>query len=249
MSRRLPSSHLQGIPSPSGGKHWPETVWDLVRVARDSTGDRREEARQELLTAYYKPVYRFFGRVLRVGPDRVQDLTQEFFARFLEKDFLRNVKHEKSFQNFLKLACRRHYINWCEAERTRRGGSRPNVPLDEFGSSVEAPMEEGQFGSLLDEELRGALLGEAMSAVRQALVKEGKEKTWEVFEARASAESGAATGYASLAKRFSLSVYDVGNRIAAARKLFRSELLAVARRRCGDSKAALEELGLQKYVD
>jgi DNA-directed RNA polymerase specialized sigma24 family protein len=249
MSRRLPSSHLKGLPSPSGAKFWPETVWDLVRVARDASGQEREIARKQLLTAYYKPVYRFFGRVLRVGTGRVQDLTQDFFTRFIEKDFLRNVKQEKNFQNFLKLACRRHYINWCEAERVRQGGSRPNVPLDEFGSSAEAPLEEGPFGSILDEELMKSLLASAMDAVREKLVAEGKQKTWSVFEARTNPSKGEADDYASLAKKFSITVYDVGNRLAAGRKLFREALIDVARRRCGDPHEALAALGLQKHVE
>ncbi|MEK7469457.1 MAG: hypothetical protein AAB074_18945 [Planctomycetota bacterium] len=249
MSRRVPSSHLAGLPSPSGGKFWPQTAWDLVRRARDASGAEREEARKQLLTSYYKPVYRFFGRVLRVGAGRVQDLTQEFFARFIEKDFLKNVKREKSFQNFLKLACRRHYINWCEAERLRHGGSRPNVPLDEFGSSVEAPLEEERFGRLLDDELRAALLAGAMESVRATLMADGREKTWRVFSARTNPPRGESAAYAELAKQFSISVFDVGNRVAAARKLFREALLDSVRRNCGDPEEVLSDLGLKKFLD
>lgn len=248
MSRRLPSSHLKGLPSPPAGKFWPETVWDLVRAARDGAAEEREIARRELLTAYYKPVYRFFGRVLGAGADRVQDVTQDFFARFIEKDFLKGIRHEKSFQAFLKLACRRHYINWCEAERVRRGGSRAVVPLDESGAPLAAPLAEEAFDGMLDAELRDELLNQALESTRTRLTASGREKAWAVFAAKTAPRDGEAADYASLARRFSISVYDVGNRLAAARKVFREALLDLARRRCGDPSEALAELGLQDWV-
>ncbi len=248
MSRRLGSTNLKGLPSPSAGKYWPATAWELVRKARDAGGREREEARRQLLTLYYKPVHRFFARVLRVGASRLEDVTQEFFTRFIEKDFLKNLRHEKCFSNFLKVACRRHYINWCEAERVRQGGSSPKVSLDEFGSSVDRPLEEGHFSSLLDEELRASFLEEAMQRVKESLTAGGKEEAWKIFEARTRVDGGAPPDYATLSKQFGIKVFDIRNRIAAARKIFREALLQIARERSDDGQRELEELGLMAFL-
>ncbi|MEK7469023.1 MAG: sigma-70 family RNA polymerase sigma factor [Planctomycetota bacterium] len=249
MSRQPGSSHLKGFPSPSASKFWPATLWEVVRKARGAAGLDREEARKHLLTLYYKPVYRFFQRVLRVSASRVEDVTQDFFTRFIEKDFLKNLRHEKSFSNFLKVACRRHYINWCEAERVRKGGSRPNVSLDEFGSSIENPLTEAHFATLFDQELRSSFLNEAMGLVRERLVAADRESTWKVFEARTRIDGGEPADYEALSKRFSMKVYDVRNRLTAARKEFREAVYEIACRHFGDARQELESMGMLKYVE
>jgi RNA polymerase sigma factor (sigma-70 family) len=243
------SRDLAGLPSPSDGKPWPATIWELVRAARGGAGADRAKARERLVTLYYKPIYRFFQRVLRAGSGRVEDITQDFFARFIEKDWLKNVRYEKSFRSFLKVACRRHYINWCEAERARKPAAGTPVPIDEFGSSAEFPLAPGRFESLLDEGLRAAYIDHATTATKDRLLRAGKEDTWRVFEARTQGSEDRPADYGSLAKAFGVRVYDVRNRLSAARKIFREALYDLARERSDDARRELEELGLLKYAE
>src|SRR5262249_47503652 len=93
------------------------------------------EALAALCRAYWYPLYAFLRR--EVGSaDRAEELTQEFFARLLEKDFLSAVDRARGrFRSFL-LACCRHFLsNQRDHDRAeKRGGGRPPVSLDLRGA-------------------------------------------------------------------------------------------------------------------
>ena len=54
---------LNGFPSAREG-HWPSTMWEFVRAARDGTTQEQKQALDRLVMDYYKPVYRFYERVM-----------------------------------------------------------------------------------------------------------------------------------------------------------------------------------------
>ena len=64
---------------PTGG--FPTTRWSLVVAAADPAAS---EALAGLCSAYWYPVYAFIRRNGH-GPDDALDLTQDYFARLLEK--------------------------------------------------------------------------------------------------------------------------------------------------------------------
>ena len=234
---------------PSRTTAWPSTVWATIREIRGGSPEERRTALDELLRLYYQPVHRFFQRVLRIQGPRLDDVTQEFFTRFIEKDFLKNVTVEKSFQGFLKLACRRHYINWCEAERAARARSGDMARLqDRDGSSFEIPIPEERFSSMVDEELRRWYLDEAMVRTRKELLRQGKETYFRIFEARSGLDGSALADYQSLSRRFEISIFDIRNHLTAARKIFRAALEALASERSEDPREELRELGLDRHL-
>jgi RNA polymerase sigma factor (sigma-70 family) len=239
MSRppRRPTT-LTGTPASAA---WPETPWELVRRARTGEPAARRHARDTLLARYYKPVNRFFRRALRTPSDRADDVTQDFFARFMEKDALKRITHETSFRSFLKVACRRHYINWRQAERLRRAR-----PLDE---SAEPLHDEDACARMLDDELRAHYLEEALAATKKCLQERGKPGVWAVFEARVRFDGAQQEGYAELAGRLGLSILEVRGRLRMARAVFRDSLVEVARQRAEDPESELRELDLLKYVE
>jgi RNA polymerase sigma-70 factor (ECF subfamily) len=62
-----------------------------------------------------------------------EDLTQEFFARFLAKDYLASVDQRKGqFRSFL-LASLKHFLanEWDKSQRQKRGGGQPIFLIDE----------------------------------------------------------------------------------------------------------------------
>jgi RNA polymerase sigma-70 factor (ECF subfamily) len=104
-----------------------ETRWSLVLGARDHD----DRALALLCQAYWYPLYAY---VRRRGhrPDEAQDLTQEFFTRLLEKDWLAAVDPERGrFRSFL-LAAMGHFLanEWHRARTRRRGGDRTFVSFD-----------------------------------------------------------------------------------------------------------------------
>lgn len=63
------------------------THWSLVLAAGDPEDSASQQALAELCQAYWYPIYAYVRH--RVSDtDQAQDLTQEFFARLLEKHSL-----------------------------------------------------------------------------------------------------------------------------------------------------------------
>src|SRR5262249_19335073 len=115
------------------------TRWTLVRAARDPSAPEAREALASLCAVYWYPLYAFIRRRGH-DADEAQDLTQEFFARFLEKDGLASVDEGKGrFRSFLLAACKHFLSNARDRARAlKRGGGR--APL-----SIDAAAAEGRY--------------------------------------------------------------------------------------------------------
>jgi RNA polymerase sigma factor (sigma-70 family) len=114
---------------PSG--RFATTHWSLIARARGAAAPEAREALASLCRAYWYPLYAFIRR-RGASADEAQDLTQEFFARLLEKDFLAAVDPGKGrFRAFLLAACKHFLANERDRARARkRGGGRPLLSLD-----------------------------------------------------------------------------------------------------------------------
>src|SRR6185369_11011022 len=91
------------------------------------------DALEKLCRTYWLPLYAYIRRNGYTPPD-AQDLTQEFFARFLAKNFLANVDPVKGkFRSFL-LAALKHFLanEWDRSTAQKRGGQNEFIPLDEL---------------------------------------------------------------------------------------------------------------------
>src|SRR5262249_3638881 len=85
------------------------THWSLVAAAQDRASPEAQRALTELCEVYWYPLYAFIRRSGH-GSEEARDLTQEFFARLLEKDYLAGVDREKGkFRSFLLTACK-HFL-------------------------------------------------------------------------------------------------------------------------------------------
>src|SRR6266508_757257 len=66
-------------------EYFATTHWSVVLTAQRSDSTRAHVALSSLCQAYWYPLYAFVRRQGH-GPHDAQDLTQEFFARLLEKN-------------------------------------------------------------------------------------------------------------------------------------------------------------------
>jgi RNA polymerase sigma factor (sigma-70 family) len=107
------------------------THWSLVLAASDRARPQADEALATLCGSYWYPLYAFIRRRGH-DPDRAADLTQGFFARLLEKEFLRSVDPSRGrFRAFLLAACKNFLANEYDRETARkRGGGRAPVSID-----------------------------------------------------------------------------------------------------------------------
>ena len=116
--------------SSDGGRDFPDaarfgqTQWSVVLAAAGKKDlARAEQSLEKLCRTYWLPLYTFIRRQGET-PHDAQDLTQEFFTRLLEKDFLGSVDQTKGrFRSFL-LASLKHFLSHQRdrARAQKRGG-------------------------------------------------------------------------------------------------------------------------------
>ena len=86
------------------------TLWADVLKAKDLSQPDAKAALEKLIQAYWKPVY-FQIRRKGHGIDDAKDLTQEFFARLLERDGLKGVDRGRGrFRSYL-LGALKHFLS------------------------------------------------------------------------------------------------------------------------------------------
>src|SRR5437660_6740085 len=92
----------------------------------------------KLCQTYWNPIYSYVRRSGH-SPEDAKDLTQEFFARLLEKDYLKAVDREKGkFRSFLLLVLKRFLANeYDKANRQKRGGGREIFSLAEADAETK----------------------------------------------------------------------------------------------------------------
>src|ERR1017187_9889527 len=119
--------------STSTQRNWFTTThWSLVLNARDPSSALATEALEKLCRTYWYPLYVFVRRQGE-NDEAAKDLTQGFFARLLEKNYLAQVQREKGkFRAFL-LASLKHYLGdeRDKARAQKRGGGQPIISLDD----------------------------------------------------------------------------------------------------------------------
>jgi RNA polymerase sigma-70 factor (ECF subfamily) len=159
------------------------TRWSVVLAAQDKESPHSAAALETLCATYWYPLYAFVRGLGHAPPD-AQDLTQEFFALLLAKDYLRVVTPEKGrFRTFLRMAMQHFLSNERDRRRAKkRGGGRTHVPFDT--ALAERRFQDEPAGSLPPDCIydRGwalTLLQEAMKRLETAYREKPAE--WQAY--------------------------------------------------------------------
>ena len=125
-----PSASEPNSPRPDAGQ-FATTHWSVVLAAGHSSVPGAQEALETLCRAYWYPLYVYVRRQGQ-SPHDAQDLTQEFFARLLEKKYLRLADPDRGkFRAFLLKSLKHFLVNeWEKARTQKRGGGQSIIPLD-----------------------------------------------------------------------------------------------------------------------
>src|SRR5256885_13710324 len=125
------ASDSQGASAPPKS-HFQTTHWSVVMAASQSGSPRQAEALEKLCRAYWYPLYAYV-RQRGHGPEDAKDLTQEFLARLLEKNWLADIEpHTGRFRSFLLTALHRFLMNeYDRSQAAKRGGGKPLLSLDQ----------------------------------------------------------------------------------------------------------------------
>lgn len=104
----------------------------MVLSAGEGSLPNAQAALERLCRAYWYPLYAYVRRQGR-SVEEAQDLTQEFFARLLQKEYLRHTDPARGrFRTFLLTALKRFLVNdWEKGRAARRGGGQQIISWDE----------------------------------------------------------------------------------------------------------------------
>jgi RNA polymerase sigma-70 factor (ECF subfamily) len=178
------------------------TRWSVVVAAAGVDRVQAREACAILCAGYWYPLYAFVRRS-GYGPADAEDLTQAFFARFLEKnDFAAADRDRGKFRSFL-LAAMKHFLS-NERDRNqaqKRGGGRQPLPFDiTSGESryQHEPSHELTAEKLFEQQWAVALLDRVLAMLRKQYSDAGKERLNDGLKTSLAAERQEA-GYGELA--------------------------------------------------
>jgi RNA polymerase sigma-70 factor (ECF subfamily) len=171
-----PSSTASGTP----GDIFATTHWTVVLAAGKRSTPQSDRALEELCRAYWFPLYAYVRRRGHAKED-AEDLTQAFFARFLEKNYLEGLDAERGrFRAFL-LASLKHFLS-NERDRSKtqkRGGGVAHLSLDWQTADTRfqvAAMNEPSPDKAFDREWALALLATVIVRLQTECEADGRKK-------------------------------------------------------------------------
>jgi RNA polymerase sigma factor (sigma-70 family) len=199
----MPQSPLNRSPSEAAG--FAATRWTLVlSAARGEDSPHAADALAELCCTYWYPLYAYVRR--RGHPSHeAEDLTQEFFLRLLEKNYLADADRRKGkFRAFL-LASFKHFLanQWDRSRAKKRGGDRKLFSLDAAGAETRYRLEPSHDMTperLFERQWAITALAQVLARLEAEFLAEDKKTTFDLLKPflTAGRESG---GYAAAAER------------------------------------------------
>jgi DNA-directed RNA polymerase specialized sigma24 family protein len=228
---------------------FPATRHSMVAAIRSDLAEVRRSAFDALVTAYWKPVFKYVRLKWRVSPDDAADLTQGFFLRAFEKEFFASFDPSKArFRTYLRTCLDGFVANARKADaRLKRGGGVALVPLDfdeaERELRHQATNAIADFDAYFQREWLRGLFAAAAARLRDACAARGRTDRFALFESYDLAgDDGPRPTYAELARRHGLTTIDVTNELAAARREFRRFVLEALREQCASDEEFDAEL-------
>jgi RNA polymerase sigma-70 factor (ECF subfamily) len=163
---------------PESPRWFTTTHWSVVMTATEAPSPQAAEALERLCRIYWYPLYVY---VRRKGYDAhdAQDLTQEFLARLLARNYLRVADRNRGkFRSFL-LGTLEHFLarEWTKARAQKRGGGRPLFSLDEVDAENRyrlEPAHELTADRIFDRRWATTLLERAMARLREVYAADDK---------------------------------------------------------------------------
>jgi RNA polymerase sigma factor (sigma-70 family) len=173
---------------------FPTTSWSLVLAARQEQATLPREAVARLCQAYWYPVYGYI-RSRGLAPEDARDLTQEFFLRLLDKQYLNAVDAPRGrFRWFLQAAVKRFLVNeYHRARAARRGGGAPLLSLEMDGAErrySREPADPATPETVFDRRWSLLLLERALDRLRRDHEARGQGRLFEQLKPHLTGEAG-----------------------------------------------------------
>ncbi|MFB0555783.1 MAG: RNA polymerase sigma factor [Phycisphaerae bacterium] len=184
---------MRDTPVP-GPRQFATTHWSLVGAAKpdEASQTHAREALEELCRAYWYPLYAFV-RSRGYSAVDAQDLTQTFFARFIETDGFASADRKRSrFRSYL-LGAMKHFLanEWHRAQTQKRGGQVQFIEwdaLDPEARYAEASKQSDNPEHLFDREWALQTISGALQALRDEMAKTGKSEQFDALKGSLTGE-------------------------------------------------------------
>lgn len=223
------------------------THWSVVLAARQKTSEEATAAMERLCRAYWRPLYAFVRRRGYEVHD-AQDLTQEFFARLLQKDFLESVDRAKGkFRSFL-LAALQHFLakEWRRAHAQKRGGKVSFISFEDpepEQQHLQVPSAGSTPEEFFDQQWALALLNQSLARLQEEYIAEGKSELFASTKSFLTGD-GQADSYANLAAKLGTTEAALKMAVSRMRRRFGELLRTEIARTVGGPAQVEEELRL-----
>ena len=224
------------------GASFGDTNWWTVRKAGRPELPEADAARSSLCRTYWYPIYCYI-RGLGHGPEDAQDLTQEFFARLLKKNYVQAAAQEKGkFRSYLLMMLKRFLADeWDRTQRQKRGGGVAALSLD--GGNTEflcrhEPADTTTPDKLFDRLWAESLLQQALEWLEQECVAAGKKELFQELKAHVTCDTEATC--AGSARKLGMTVSNLKVTAHRLRQRFR-ELVRAEIARTAATEAEVEE--------
>jgi RNA polymerase sigma-70 factor (ECF subfamily) len=168
------------------GDVFATTRWTVVLAAGDRSSPAADVALEELCRTYWYPLYAYVRRQGHARED-AQDLTQAFFAKLLEKNYLAGLDSNRGrFRAFLLTALKHFLINeWDRSRRQKRGGGQTLLSLDWSDADTRYqvdPADNLSPDKLYDRAWALTLLERVVGRLREESVAEGRGGQFEMLK-------------------------------------------------------------------
>ena len=165
------------------GRVFPTTHWSVVLSAGQDGSSAAMEALEKLCRTYWYPLYAYVRRRGQTA-DEAEDLTQEFFARLLGKNYLAQVDpHKGRFRSFLLVAVNHFLANQRDYVcAVKRGGRIRFIYMDDLSAEARYRQEfatELSPEKLFEQRWAMTLLEQVLARLRTEFTASGKAELFE----------------------------------------------------------------------
>ena len=187
-------ANSDGAEERSAPQWFATTHWSVVLAAKEGDSSEVAGALEKLCRTYWPPLYAY---IRRDGWDKTeaQDLTQEFFARLLARDYLQQLRHQEGkFRSFL-LAYLKNFLS----EQRRRAGAQKrggdcvfvslDAPAGDEGYLLE-PVDELTPDQVFERRWAQAILQTALDRLRGEFTGRGQAALFERLQDYQPRETG-----------------------------------------------------------
>ena len=221
------------------------TRWSVVLRAGRSDTTRARAALESLCQTYWYPLYAYVRR-LGYLPEDAKDLTQEFFARLLERQSLANADPDRGkFRSFI-LGAMNYFLadEKAKLQTQKRGGGHEILSLDLMAAELRFDLEPADNATpdkAFDKQWAAALLNEVLNRLEDAYRRDGKLSLFMELK-QTLMGTRESQPYAVLARRLSMNEGAIRAAVHRLRKRYRKLLRDEIANTVGSLEEVNEEL-------